>query len=175
MAREYPHAYLVKVKPKTGKNTRLQYFDEVVDGKPLMQPTKNPKATKSKGAKLFVDLTDEFIDYDDYEAWQTSAIRGYDGRLYYYVMDDTANGKAAKLYVKYQDVEGFFPPQGGVLYTVRKKKESLAEIAEKVFRSNNKRWVNHIYEANKDVIGKKNESIKRGTKLFIPLLAWNQN
>ena len=52
MARELPMAYLVKVKPKTGKNTRLQYFNEMVEGKPLMQPTKNPNVTKSKNEML---------------------------------------------------------------------------------------------------------------------------
>lgn len=167
MARELPMAYLVKVKPKTGKNTRLQYFNEMVEGKPLMQPTKNPNVTKSKNEMLRVSFTHKFGDDDDYPGIPTGVIRGYDDRFFYYVMDDPANGKAAKLYVKYEDLD--YPPKFGALYTVRKKKESLAEIAEKVYGPyNKKRAVDDIYEANKDVIGKKNESVKQGKKLFIP-------
>jgi len=159
MTEQIPNAYDVKVKPKKGKKTRLQYFKKVVEGKPLMLPSKKPKVTKKRGEKLRVSATHKIGE----EAY-FGEILGYDGRSFYYVMDDPANRDAAGFYVKTEDVEVV---RIGGIYTV-KKGDSLAKITKKMYSSKKQKLVDQIYKTNKDVIGKNKKLIKPGQKLFIP-------
>jgi hypothetical protein len=151
--------YMVRVKPKTGKNTRLQSYKKMVKGRPDMQPYK-PKVTRTKGQELRVSGSSQ-VGKDDLG---DGTIYGANGRLYYYVTNDPVNGNAKKRYVKESDVRvvGF-----GEVYTV-KKKDNLTKIAKKIYFSADKRSVNAIYNANKDVIGKNKNRIKPGQKLFVP-------
>jgi LysM repeat protein len=160
MTDQIPNAYEVKVKPRKGKKkTRLAYFKKVVEGKPLMLPSKKPKVTKSKGEILRVSASHK-IGGESY----FGEILGYDGSSYYYVMDDSTNGEAAGFYIKTDDVETV---KIGGIYTVQKG-DSLAKISKKVYSSKKQNYKDQIYKANKDVIGKKGKRIKPGQKLFIP-------
>lgn len=159
MTDKIPNAYVVKVKPKKGKKTRLGYFKKVVDRKPLLLPSKKPKVTKSKGDTLRVSASHK-IGNESY----FGEILCYDGRSYYYVMDDVINGDAAGFYVKTDDVETV---KIGGIYTVQKG-DSLAKISKKVYSSKKQKYIDQISKANRDVIGKKGKRIKPGQKLFIP-------
>ena len=155
----YGPIFVVEVKPKSGKRTRLQNYKKKVKGKPDMKPTKNPKVTKNKGDRLRIIVKDIYADNGD--------IVGADGRSYNYVIDDPVNGNAAKLYVKMRDVE--YTGLWGEIYTV-KKGDNLTKIAKDVpgYGFSNKSFVDLIYEANKKVIGKDKNLIKPGQKLWIP-------
>ncbi len=160
MADQIPNAYEVKVKPRKAKNkTRLVYFKKVVEGKPFMLPSKKPKVTKSKGEKLRVSATHKIGDESYF-----GEILCYDGKSYYYVMDDPINGDAAGFYIKTADVETI---KIGGIYTVQKG-DSLVKISEKVYSSKKQKYIDQISKANRDVIGKKGKRIKPGQKLFIP-------
>lgn len=159
MTDKIPNAYVVKVKPKKRKKTRLAYFKKVVEGKPLMKPSKNPKITRSKGDTLRVSASHKIGDESYF-----GEILCSDGRSYYYVIDDAINGEAAGFYVKTDDVETV---KIGGIYTVQNG-DSLARISKKVYSSKKQKYIDQISKANRDVIGKKGKRIKPGQKLFIP-------
>ena len=154
----------VVVKPKKGKNTRLQNYKKLVKGQPDMKPSE-PRVTKTKGDILRISPTKKVGKYS-----VNGDILGADGRFYYYVTKHSENGKAAKLYVKASDVEIF---RFGELYTV-KKGDSLSKIAKKEYGPKlvkvygSGRLVQTIYEVNKQVIGKNKNLIYPGQKLLIP-------
>lgn len=150
----------VVVKPKSGKNTRLQNYKKKKDGRPDMQPTEDPKITKSKGDRLRVSATKKVGKNDIGNGF----IDGADDRSYLYVTDDPTNGKAAKHFVKRADVEIL---RFGEMYTV-KQDDNLTKIAKKVYSSGKDKYVDLIYNANKHVIGKDKDKIYKGQMLLIP-------
>ena len=161
MAHKFKPVKLVEVKPKSGKTTRLQYANKKKNGRPNITPTQKPnKVDMTKGDKLRVS--------DSYNGGKNSSghgpVEGADGRFFYYVTDDLYNGKAAKYFVKEADVLtiGY-----GEVHTV-KSGDNLTKIAEEYYFSGDKKSVNAIYKANKDLIGNNKDLIYPGQKLFIP-------
>jgi LysM repeat protein len=157
MAFESKPLYIVKVKPDSGKNTRLQSFDGKLNGLPKIQPTK-PKVKRSSGSNLRVSGTHKLSESDSGDG----VVKGADGRFFYQVTDDAYNGDAAKLYVKVSDVEII---RIGEVYTV-KPKDSLVKISKK-FYGDEINLVDDIYKANKDVIGDNPDIIHPGQTLFL--------
>ena len=63
MAHKFNPVKLVEVKPKSGKETRLQYADNKKNGLPNIKPTQKPnKVDMTKGDKLRVS--------DSNQSWQ---------------------------------------------------------------------------------------------------------
>ena len=151
----------VVVKPETGNNTRLQYYNEKKDGRPDMQPTENPKITRAKKEKLRVSGSKKISKADKGDGIIFGAKKN---RKYYYVTNDPYNKDAAKKYVKEGEVEFLY---WGEIYTV-KSGDNLTKIAEKYFTSDIKFHVDRIYEANLDVIGKDKDLIHPNQTLLIP-------
>jgi nucleoid-associated protein YgaU len=150
---------LVKVKPDSGKNTRLQKFETKLNGLPKIKPTKKPnKVVRSKDTLLRVSGTHKLSESDVGDG----VVKGSDGRSFYQVTDDPYNGDAAKLYVKVSDVEIY---RTGEVYTV-KPKDSLTKIS-KEFYGDKINLADDIYKANKDVIGKNPDLIHPGQTLFL--------
>lgn len=92
----------VKVKPRDGKNTRLQSFKDRNNNKlPIMEPHV-PKVKRANGSQLRVSRNHTESDRDKGDGVIHAA--GGGSRLFYKVTDDPANGKAAGLYIKKVDV-----------------------------------------------------------------------
>ena len=159
MAHKFNPVRLVEVKPKSGKETRLQYADNKKNGLPNIKPTQKPnKVDMTKGDKLRVSDSNQAG-----KNWSGHGpIIGADKRSFFYITDDIYNGKAAKYFVKEEDVVtiGY-----GEVYTV-KSGDNLTKIAKEFSFSED--GVNIIYDANKDIIGKNKDLIYPGQMLFIP-------
>ena len=159
MAHKFNPVKLVEVKPKSGKNTRLQYANNKKNGLPNIKPTEKPKkVVMTKGDKLRVSDSNKAG-----KNWsEPGPIKGADGRMFFHITDDLYNGKAAKYFVKDADVVtiGY-----GEVHTV-KSGDNLTKIAKEYSFSDG--GVNIIYNANKDIIGKNKNLIYPGQKLFIP-------
>lgn len=99
-------SFTVVVQPKTGKKTALQSFTkEDAAGKPIMLPTDTlklgPRVTRETGDRLRVSADHKLSKFDQGDG----RVRGADGRIYYLVTKEIANGDAAGLYVKEADVK----------------------------------------------------------------------
>jgi nucleoid-associated protein YgaU len=159
MAHKFNPVKLVEVKPKSGNETRLQYADNKKNGLPNIKPTQKPnKVDMTKGDKLRVSDSNQAG-----KNWSGHGpIIGADNRSFFYITDDIYNGKAAKYFVKEEDVVtiGY-----GEVYTV-KSGDNLTKIAKEFSFSED--GVNIIYDANKDIIGKNKDLIYPDQMLFIP-------